>query len=86
MTTVDLLRVMDEVSGLNVSEVFIPWIRQPCFPELLIKRLSPTTYELTQRCYRNQDPSLLWPIPVNFISAKGKVSGSFLMKERTHVL
>ena len=44
--TEDLLQVMSEVSGKDITGIMMPWINQPCFPELRITRVSKDTYHL----------------------------------------
>jgi aminopeptidase N len=36
--TEDFLKVMNEVSGKKLDEVFTPWLTQPCFPQLTVIR------------------------------------------------
>jgi len=44
----DLLTVMDQVSGKNVSGFLKPWIELKCFPEILIERIKKDTFRITQ--------------------------------------
>ncbi len=79
----DLLKVMSEVSGKDMIEVFTPWITQRCFPQISVIRMSKNRYLIRQDCYKDQSRSLFWPIPISFISVKdGSIKGSFIMKTK----
>jgi aminopeptidase N len=45
--TEDLLAIMDNVSGKDITGVMLPWLNQPCFPELCITRVSNNTFKLS---------------------------------------
>ena len=70
---------MSEVSGKDLIGVFTPWITQPCFPWITVKRQSSNKYHLVQNCFKDQSDSLSWPIPISFISVQNGVKGSFIM-------
>ena len=85
-TTADLLRVMDEVSGKRVTEVFTPWIEQPCFPEVFVQRISQNQYQLTQSCFGRPSSPLIWPIPIHFQYAISGKTGFYLIDQKESIV
>mmetsp|Transcript_23078 Transcript_23078/g.22483 ORF Transcript_23078/g.22483 Transcript_23078/m.22483 type:complete len:402 (+) Transcript_23078:261-1466(+) len=76
-TTPDLLSVIDEVSGKNVSEVMIPWIEMKSYPAVLIERTGNNTYHLKQEVFSNHTQGYIYPIPIHYQSTSG-LTGSFI--------
>lgn len=44
--TEDLLEVFEKVSGKPIKKLLIPWIEQPCFPQVYFKRVSDDEFEV----------------------------------------
>eukprot|EP00349_Pseudokeronopsis_sp_Brazil_P003711 CAMPEP_0202958404 /NCGR_PEP_ID=MMETSP1396-20130829/2762_1 /ASSEMBLY_ACC=CAM_ASM_000872 /TAXON_ID= /ORGANISM="Pseudokeronopsis sp., Strain Brazil" /LENGTH=304 /DNA_ID=CAMNT_0049676469 /DNA_START=797 /DNA_END=1711 /DNA_ORIENTATION=- len=76
-TTRDLLGVIDEVSGKNVSEVMVPWIEMKSFPAVIIERTGEKTYHLKQVVFGTRNEGYIYPIPVQYKTTDGHM-GSFL--------
>ncbi|CDW90785.1 puromycin-sensitive aminopeptidase [Stylonychia lemnae] len=79
-STAELFQVMSEVSGKPVAKVFHKWIQQPCFPEILVTKVSEKQYKLRQQCFNSQTEDL-WIIPVNYVTSKQKI-GQFLIENQ----
>ncbi|XP_059611048.1 uncharacterized protein LOC132257980 [Phlebotomus argentipes] len=84
VVTADFFRFMDTEAGYSVTDIMSTWTEQKGYPVVTVKRVSDTTYELTQeRFLLNTDSKadetdnspFRWHIPITYVSDK-KSSGN----------
>uniref|UniRef100_A0A1L8DPI2 Aminopeptidase n=1 Tax=Nyssomyia neivai TaxID=330878 RepID=A0A1L8DPI2_9DIPT len=76
--TADFFHYMDqEVTGINVTEIMSTWIHQKGYPVVTVKKLSATTYELTQerflinpdsKAQETEQSPFRWHVPITYVT------------------
>ncbi|CDW78632.1 puromycin-sensitive aminopeptidase [Stylonychia lemnae] len=84
-TSQDLFQVMEEVSAIPIMDIFTHWIQTPCFPILVIDRISEDTYTFWQKCYDSMNSVEQWTIPVKFVTSKGQTGFVMLDQKMSQV-